>query len=202
MDALRETPLGPPPLAVAEIGSRMSPSEGEDRTAGAQRDVWLAMSDQELRRTCLEDFYRAGGPGGQKRNKTESAVRLRHPPTGLSVIASESRLREENRRRALRRLREALAFRVRRTLADGEVPEPVRLAAANALLRVAPRSPQFLPLAAALLDLLDARRARLAEAAAPAGVSTAALVKFLRAAPALWEAAQRLRAKHGQPPLR
>jgi hypothetical protein len=177
----------------------MSSSEGPDRTFGAERDAWLAMTDEELRRTCLEDFYRAGGPGGQKRNKTESAVRLRHPPTGLSVVATESRLREENRRRALRRLREAVAFRVRRPLGDGEVPDAVRAAAE---LRIPPRDPQFLPLAAAVLDLLDAREARLAEAAASAGVSTARLVKFLQAAPALWEAAQRLRARHGRPPLR
>ncbi len=50
------------------------------------RNDWIAASDEILLRSCHEDFYRASGPGGQKRNKTESAVRLRHPATELMVV--------------------------------------------------------------------------------------------------------------------
>ena len=57
---------------------------------------------------CEVDTYRASGPGGQKRNKTSSAVRLRHPPTGLLVIAEESRSQHANKAKALKRLRRAL----------------------------------------------------------------------------------------------
>ena len=46
-------------------------------------------------------FIRASGPGGQKRNKTSSAVRITHEPSGISAIANESRSQAENRRRAL-----------------------------------------------------------------------------------------------------
>jgi protein subunit release factor B len=58
--------------------------------------------------------YKSTGPGGQKKNKTESAVRIKHLPTGIIVTASESRSQAANRRRALERLRERLEARQRR----------------------------------------------------------------------------------------
>src|SRR2546428_10849621 len=73
----------------------------------------LRQSDRDLMAACEVHTYGAGGPGGQHRNKVESAVRIRHLATGVSAIAEESRSQHENRRRALRRLREAIALRVR-----------------------------------------------------------------------------------------
>ncbi|MGE3182344.1 MAG: peptide chain release factor-like protein, partial [Phycisphaerae bacterium] len=73
----------------------------------------LTLSDSDLLAQCDVDTYRASGPGGQKRNKTSSAVRLRHHMSGLSVIAEESRSQHENKARALRRLREKIAVSVR-----------------------------------------------------------------------------------------
>ena len=77
------------------------------------RAAWTGLSDEQLLAQCEVDTYRASGPGGQKRNKTSSAVRLRHPPSGLIVIAEESRSQHENRARALRRLRQALYLKLR-----------------------------------------------------------------------------------------
>ncbi|MEZ4599845.1 MAG: peptide chain release factor-like protein [Syntrophotaleaceae bacterium] len=53
-------------------------------------------------------FFRSSGPGGQKKNKTETAVRIRHLPTGITVTATESRSRKMNLERALGRLRARL----------------------------------------------------------------------------------------------
>ena len=68
-------------------------------------------SDEELLAECTVETFRAGGPGGQHQNKTESAVRLTHRPTGIVVTARESRSQHRNRARALDRLHAALRER-------------------------------------------------------------------------------------------
>src|SRR4030088_3276176 len=91
-----------------------------------RREIWTSLSDAQLLAQCEVDTYRASGPGGQKRNKTSSAVRLRHPPSGLIVIAEESRSQHQNPGRALRRLRPALYLKVRhQPLADELQPAAV-----------------------------------------------------------------------------
>lgn len=50
------------------------------------------------------EAMRAGGPGGQHQNKTESAVRAVHRPTGLSVVARDGRSQHRNKALALERL--------------------------------------------------------------------------------------------------
>src|SRR5438876_7822620 len=92
------------------------------------RADWTSLTDAHLLEQCDVDTYRASGPGGQKRNKTSSAVRLRHGPSGLIVIAEESRSQHENRERALRRMREALYLKLRDDLSPEELA-PEALAA-------------------------------------------------------------------------
>ena len=67
------------------------------------------MKDQDLR----IDFFRASGPGGQHRNKSETGVRLTHLPTGIVVTATESRSRRINLRHAFMRLEAKLTARNR-----------------------------------------------------------------------------------------
>lgn len=54
------------------------------------------------------EAFRAGGPGGQHQNKTESAVRAVHVPTGLAVVARSERSQHRNKAAALRRLGELI----------------------------------------------------------------------------------------------
>ena len=65
--------------------------------------------DEALLAECRVETFRAGGPGGQHQNTTESGVRLVHLPTGVRVVAREERSQHRNRAVALRRLREKLA---------------------------------------------------------------------------------------------
>lgn len=67
--------------------------------------------DEALLAECDVEARRASGPGGQHRNKTETAVRLLHRPTGIVVQASERRSRTQNIGVALERLRALLAER-------------------------------------------------------------------------------------------
>ncbi|MCC6699834.1 MAG: peptide chain release factor-like protein [Candidatus Hydrogenedentes bacterium] len=59
-------------------------------------------------------FFKSSGPGGQKKNVTESAVRVRHVPTGLIVVATASRSQHRNKAEALAELERRLAARRRR----------------------------------------------------------------------------------------
>lgn len=54
---------------------------------------------------------RASGPGGQRRNKVETAIRATHRPTGITVIATEHRSQYRNKKRALERLQTRLNAR-------------------------------------------------------------------------------------------
>ena len=65
----------------------------------------------DLGRECQVTPYKSSGPGGQKKNKTESSVRVVHLPTGVTRIATESRSQSANRLHALERIREALQAR-------------------------------------------------------------------------------------------
>jgi hypothetical protein len=166
------------------------------------RAVWSSLTDSQLLGQCAVDTYRASGPGGQKRNKTSSAVRLRHPPSGLMVIAEESRSQHENRARALRRLRQALYLHVREPLPSGGPPGVV-LAARTAAgrLSLGRKDPRFWPAVGVVLDVLQAAGARVSEAAAALGISTGNLVDFLRTDPKVWQQANALRMQFGHRPL-
>ena len=63
---------------------------------------------EQLEKEVELTAYQASGPGGQHRNRTFSAIRAKHIPTGIVVTASDSRSQLRNRKIALERLRERL----------------------------------------------------------------------------------------------
>jgi len=168
------------------------------------RDAHLLATDEALVADCAVETYRASGPGGQHRNKTESAVRLTHRSTGVVVTATERRSQHENRRRALGRLRKAIALEVRcEAKADAPPAGPVAEALGDAAWpRLRAGSAAWLLAAAHVLDRLAAARGSVGDAAAGLGVSTASLVKFLSLDADLWQAANRLRRAFDLKPLR
>ena len=75
---------------------------------------WHLLDDDALLGQCEVQAHRASGPGGQHRNKSETAIRLVHLPSGVTAEGKDERSQTQNRRIALERLREKLEKRAYR----------------------------------------------------------------------------------------
>lgn len=71
--------------------------------------IELPADDDDLLAECDVTTFRAGGPGGQHQNTTDSAVRLRHRPSGIVVISRQERSQHRNKAICLARLRDKVA---------------------------------------------------------------------------------------------
>ena len=168
-----------------------SSSRGAGEVPAGRRDAWLRLDDAALLKQCDEERYRASGPGGQRGNKVDTAVRLRHRPTGAVSQAEEARSLEENRRRAVGRLRLRIALHVRAPFDIASPPLPAELLAhrrAEGALAVNPRNDAYPLVVAAVLDSLHAAGGSYAGAAHALGVTTSQLLRFLRRDREVWRA--------------
>jgi hypothetical protein len=201
----------------ASAGRSGPPADDESPggTGPAQRAEpaidYLALDDHGLLARCQVHTYRARGPGGQKRNKTDSAVRLHLTGTGLIVTATESRSQHENRTRALRRLRRAIALELRHPV-DRLDYRPSSVARgcltvrgrpmARAQLQVGRRDLRYDRVVSEVLDVIAGCDVRLSEAAALIGITTANLTTFLRKDPKLLDRVNRMRRQRGMKAIR
>jgi hypothetical protein len=175
-----------------------------------QRHSWASLTDSQLLAQCEVDTYRASGPGGQKRNKTSSAVRIRHPASGLLVIAEESRSQHDNKAKALQRLRQAFFLKIREELVGPaltqerllERPEYNGVRDGQGRLHLGRKDPRFWPVVGLFLDVLQAVEARVSETANLLGISTGNLIDFLQTDDKIWEQANQMRMRCGLGPLR
>lgn len=154
------------------------------------RDELLALPLDELVKLCRIDLFRGVGPGGQKRNKTETAVRVTLTDLGLSAFDDVTRSQHQNKDHALRKLRLQLALNCRQAPRPwaGQIPSP--------------KSENWNKWAACAFDALEANDYHLAEAAAVLGCSSNQLTKNLGHTPAAWQFLNQQRLNRGLPQLR
>lgn len=141
----------------------------------AERQSLLAMEDAELREMCVATFTKGTGNGGQKINKTSSAVSFFHAETGITASSMESRSQSVNAHIALKKLRFRIACKVRCDIM------PFRLLPAPSVENH--RYPAWI---AQLFDHLAGHDWDLKNAAPDLGTSRSKLTKLLQRDPALW----------------
>ena len=143
-----------------------------------------SLTEPELLAACDQRFDRRSGPGGQHRNKVETAVILTHRESGLSAEANERRSQQANRDQAIFRLRLTLAVKLRTHRHESAVPSPEWLARIKqGPLRVNPEHQDFPLLLAEALDILAQTDYQPAAAAAVLQCSSSQLVRLCRLFP-------------------
>jgi hypothetical protein len=183
--------------------------EKDSRTSartGAPRHP-ASLPPDELAAECDFVATRRSGPGGQNRNKVETAVILAHRPTGMKAEASERRTQGENRRVALQRLRIELALTFRLPIRrDGNGPyEPTllwRKRCGGGRLEINPRHEDYPALLAEALDVIRACGDEPKAAADELGCTPSQLIKLLKKSPRALGLVNELRRRAGRHVLR
>lgn len=158
-----------------------------------------ALSTERLLEECEARNTRRSGPGGQRRNKVETAVVLVHRPTGLVAEASERRSRGENLKAAAFRLRLQLALEVRGDAGEADQPSPLWTSRCRGgKVFVNPQHEDFPALLAEALDVVAAHDCDLPAAAARLQCTASQVRKFLELEPRAIAAVNQVRAERGQ----
>lgn len=170
--------------------SNLPVAKANEKGVSTSRDEWLRLDDAALLSDCRQERYRGSGPGGQHRNKVETAIRLRHQPSEIVVQAEESRSLQENRLRALRRLRKQIAIEIRVEIDQLKplAPEFLAQLGPRGTLRIGRHNPSYPIIIATVLDALNDASGSYADAASMLGITTSQLLKLLRRDSHLWKA--------------
>lgn len=143
-----------------------------------------SLPDEQLLRDCIVRRTRHGGPGGQHRNKVETAIEVVHQPTGLVGFAAETRSQHSNRQVAIRRLRVILAVQIRTVHDSVVMPGPLWQQRCRGQKIICSESHTDFPaLLAEAMNAVHATQYDAARAAAALNCSTTQLIRFIARVP-------------------
>jgi hypothetical protein len=142
------------------------------------------LAPERLLQECDVTRTRRSGPGGQNRNKVETAVVLKHLPTGILAEANERRTQGENLSAALFRLRVKLALEVRSDVTQASPISPRWKARCRAgKISINPEHSDFPALLAEVLDMLTQKQMDVKAVAEHLECTSSQLIKFLSLEP-------------------
>ena len=160
----------------------------------ADLDVDSLLKECEVQRT------RRGGPGGQHRNKVESAVVILHKGSGCKGEASERRDQHQNKKLAIKRLRIELAIHVRSKRA--ELSDLWKSRTVNQRILINPDHENFASLLAEAIDAVAEFEFDIPRAADSLKVSNSQLLKFLKLEKQVFHWLNQNRVERGLRPLK
>jgi hypothetical protein len=151
-----------------------------------------------LLQQCQVRRTRHSGPGGQHRNKVETAIEITHLPSGIVTFAAERRSQEQNRQVAIGRLRRLLAVRIRSVGNSEVIPSALwQSRCRHQKIACNEHHADFPVMIAEALDAIDAKEFDVKKAAAALGCSTSQLVRFIASVPEALDAVNAERTRRG-----